>query len=107
MRLRRQICEGIDWRHGAPKSIPHCFSEAHWRVDLGPVGLTFYLCSTCHAMAELDFAEKAVPRHTAYSAAGFNRAPGHEAANRRHDEQFTDACKVPGSLFSQLTLFPL
>jgi len=86
----RQICEGCDYSTSAEHARP-CRSEAHWRVQIG--GLTFYLCSLCHALAELDWAEKAVPRATEYSAKPYRRQPGHEAANARYDRQFAHVSK--------------
>ena len=112
MRHGRQICEGQDYQTGN-----WCVSNAHWRVILVPFRfwktldghkvkaptLTIYLCTTCHAMAELDWGNKAVPRKTEFSEVGYEMAAGHEAPLRRHAALFADACKrLPAR---QLALF--
>lgn len=104
MRYGRQICEGQDYHTGR-----WCLSHAHWRVTLMPFRfwapieghkvkaptLTIYLCTTCHAIAELDWLNKAVARKTEFSEVGYEMAPGHEAPLRRHAALFADACKRP------------
>jgi len=103
MRRGLQTCEGVDWRQ-TPQRQVYCLSQAHWQVELSAHGRawTVYLCSSCHAMAELGWAEKAIPRHTDFSAQGYPRERGHDAANVRHDRAFADVYK-PKSIEQQLT----
>jgi hypothetical protein len=83
--MDRQICEGCDYKV-SHKKTQFCMSQAHWRVVIE--GLTLFLCTTCHAIAELGFAKNCIPRHTDYAEKGYERQPGHDEANRRYDARF-------------------
>jgi hypothetical protein len=114
MRHGRQICEGCDYHEGT-----YCLSQAHWKVTLIPwrfwhaetgkmrtaaATLTLYLCTTCHAMAEYDWGEKAVPRKTEYSEAGWEAQPGHEQPLARHAAAFADVSNARRLTGQQLSL---
>lgn len=94
MRYGYQICEGADFHTGRP-----CLSQAHWHVRVfldrrGERIVDVYLCSHCHALGELDWAEKSLPRKTDYSASGYETARGHEYATSRKSSLFARVYKT-------------
>jgi hypothetical protein len=107
MRHGRQTCEGADRKDRRP-----CLSQAHWKVTFTHLWnngvcifelwhFEVFLCTTCHAANELDWAERAVPRKTEYSEVGWEMQPGHEDAVRRHARAFSNGGR---KLAKQLTL---
>ena len=101
--MPRQICEGCDYK-SMPARQHFCISDAHWKVETE--WLTIFLCTTCHAIAELTFAEKAIPRKTEYAEPGYPAQAGHGAANERHSAAVARKNGKPKIPKAQLELFP-
>jgi len=87
MRGAQQICEAIVWEPSPDGPKSHfCLSQARWMVDLD--WLKIFFCTSCHAVAELEFAANGTPRKTYYSESGYRPHAGHEAACERHASAF-------------------
>lgn len=100
MRHGKQTCEGWDWRHEQ-----YCLSEAHWHIKIfldNGARRTWdvYLCTQCHAFAELELAHKSIPRKTTQSVEGWEASGRHTYATRRYQRLFAHECKI-----EQLPLF--